>query len=147
MVDWDYLPRKSRVYPEKYCIWNVCSSFHIYRFDIQQSYVLSRNIKEKRLIFSDCELYCSLCTKLFCLIRKDARDEEETFIITWEEDAWRVRGAETERVVAMTNWGLDEAVQRFQRIAKAMGLKEALRDAGVQPGDTVRIGEVELEWQ
>jgi len=74
-------------------------------------------------------------------------EEERKFTITWEDDAWRVRGAEIERVVAMTNWDLDEAVQRFQRIIEAMGLKAALREAGVQPGDTVRIGEVELEWQ
>ena len=67
--------------------------------------------------------------------------------ITWEEDAWRVRGAQAERVAAITNWDLDEAVMRFQRIADAMGLKAALREAGVQIGDTVRIGEVELEWQ
>lgn len=74
-------------------------------------------------------------------------EEEKAFTITWEHNAWRVRGARIERVVAMTNWDLDEAVQRFQRIAEAMGLKAALREAGVQPGDTVRIGEVELEWQ
>jgi GTP-binding protein len=74
-------------------------------------------------------------------------EEEKALAITWEDDAWRVRGAEVERVVAMTNWDLDEAVQRFQRIAEAMGLKAALKEAGVQPGDTVRIGEVELEWQ
>ncbi len=74
-------------------------------------------------------------------------EEERKFTITWEDDAWRVRGAEIERIVAMTNWDLDEAVQRFQRIAEAMGLKAALREAGVQPGDTVRIGDVELEWQ
>jgi len=74
-------------------------------------------------------------------------EEEKTFTVAWEDDAWRVRGAEVERVVAMTNWELDEAVQRFQRIADAMGLKAVLREAGVQPGDTVRIGEVELEWQ
>ncbi len=74
-------------------------------------------------------------------------EEERKFTITWEDDAWRVRGAEIERVVAMTNWDLDEAVQRFQHIAEAMGLKAALREAGVQPGDTVRIGDVELEWQ
>jgi GTP-binding protein len=74
-------------------------------------------------------------------------DEGKGFTITWEDDAWRVRGAEIERVVAMTNWDLDEAVQRFQRIIEAMGLKAALREAGVQPGDTVRIGKVELEWQ
>jgi len=74
-------------------------------------------------------------------------EEGKAFTITWEDDAWRVRGAKVERVVAMTNWDLDEAVQRFQRMAEAMGLKAALREAGVQPGDTVRIGQVELEWQ
>ncbi len=74
-------------------------------------------------------------------------EEESALTITWEDDAWRVRGAEVERVAAMTNWDLDEAVMRFQRIADAMGLKAALREAGVQLGDTVRIGEVELEWQ
>ena len=74
-------------------------------------------------------------------------EREDAFTIEREEDAWRVRGAEVERVAAMTNWDLDEAVQRFQRIADAIGLKAALREAGVQPGDTVRIGEAELEWQ
>jgi GTP-binding protein len=74
-------------------------------------------------------------------------EDEKALSVTWEDDAWRVRGAEVERAVAMTNWDLDEAVQRFQRIAEAMGLKAALREAGVQPGDTVCIGEVELEWQ
>jgi GTP-binding protein len=73
--------------------------------------------------------------------------EEKALTITWEDDAWRVRGTEAERVAAMTNWDLDEAVQRFQRIVDAMGLKAALRKAGVRPGDTVRIGEAELEWQ
>jgi GTP-binding protein len=74
-------------------------------------------------------------------------EEGKAFTITWEDGAWRVRGVKIERVVAMTNWDLDEAVQRFQRIAEAMGLKAALREAGVQPGDTVRIGKIELEWQ
>jgi len=74
-------------------------------------------------------------------------EEDKALTITWEDDAWQVRGAEVERVAAMTNWDLDEAVQRFQRIADAIGLKAALRKAGVQTGDTVRIGEAELEWQ
>jgi len=72
---------------------------------------------------------------------------EKGLTVTWEDDAWRVRGAEAERVAAMTNWDLDEAVMRFQRIAEAIGLKAALREAGVRIGDTVRIGKVELEWQ
>jgi Obg family GTPase CgtA-like protein len=28
-----------------------------------------------------------------------------------------------------------------------MGVVQALREAGVQPGDMVRIGDEELEWQ
>ncbi|MFB0533676.1 MAG: GTPase ObgE [Anaerolineae bacterium] len=74
-------------------------------------------------------------------------EEEEPFSITQEGDAWRVRGPEIERVVAMTNWEYDEAVMRFQRILEAMGISAALEKAGVEVGDTVRIGDIELEWQ
>ncbi len=74
-------------------------------------------------------------------------EEEEPFSIAQEEDGWRVRGPEIERVVAMTNWEYDEAVMRFQRILEAMGISAALEEAGVEVGDTVRIGDVELEWQ
>jgi len=40
-----------------------------------------------------------------------------------------------------------EAAARFQRQLAAMGVMTALEKAGVQPGDLVRIGERELEWQ
>jgi len=73
--------------------------------------------------------------------------EEEAFTIVREDGAWRVRGAKVERLAAMTNWDLDEAVQRFHRIIAKMGVTMALREAGVQVGDKVRIGKVELEWQ
>jgi GTP-binding protein len=78
---------------------------------------------------------------------RPAAEEEVAFAIVRQGDAWRVQGAEVERIAAMTNWDLDEAVQRFQRVAEAIGLKTALREAGVQTGDTVRIGDVELEWR
>jgi GTP-binding protein len=74
-------------------------------------------------------------------------EEKEPFSITREEDGWRVRGPEIERVVAMTNWDYDEAVMRFQRILEAMGISAALEEAGIELGDTVRIGDTELEWQ
>ncbi len=74
-------------------------------------------------------------------------EEEEPFSIVQEEDGWRVRGPEIERVVAMTNWEYDEAVMRFQRILEAMGISAALEKAGLEAGDTVRIGDIELEWQ
>ena len=47
----------------------------------------------------------------------------------------------------MTYWEEFEAVRRFQRILEALGIDAALRKAGIQQGDTVFIGEYELEWQ
>jgi GTP-binding protein len=72
---------------------------------------------------------------------------EECFFIEQEVDGWRVRGVRVERVAAMTPFVLPEAVARFQRQLRAMGVVQALEEAGVQSGDTVRIGERELEWQ
>jgi GTP-binding protein len=74
-------------------------------------------------------------------------DDEETFTVEWEEDAWRVRGVRVERLAAMTVWNLDEAVRRFQRTLDRAGISDALEEAGAQPGDTVRIGEREFEWE
>ncbi len=76
-----------------------------------------------------------------------AEEDENAFRITREEDeAWRVSGKRIERVAAMTNWDYYEAVIRFQRILEAMGISQALEDAGVKDGDIVRIGDVELVW-
>jgi GTP-binding protein len=46
----------------------------------------------------------------------------------------------------MTQWGYYDAVMRFQRILEALGITQALRESGIEEGDTVRIGEKELEW-
>ncbi len=74
-------------------------------------------------------------------------DSEEAFTVEWEEDGWRVRGERVERMAAMTIWNLDEAVYRFQRTLDRMEISDALEQAGVQPGDTVRIGDKEFEWK
>jgi GTP-binding protein len=73
-------------------------------------------------------------------------EREGAFTIEQEEDGWRVRGVRVERVAEMTPFVLPEAVARFQRQLRAMGVVDALREAGVQTGDTVYIGEQELEW-
>ena len=73
--------------------------------------------------------------------------EEDRFTISREGEAFIVRGKRVERVAVMTDWGNEEAVARFQRVMAAMGVTMALREAGVRPGDTVRIGDAELEWQ
>ncbi|HHN94515.1 MAG TPA: GTPase ObgE [Anaerolineae bacterium] len=74
-------------------------------------------------------------------------EEEPPFVVEREGDVWRVRGAGVERLAAMTVWNLDEAVRRFQRTLERMGVTAALEEAGVQPGDAVRIGEREMVWE
>ncbi|NOZ27885.1 MAG: GTPase ObgE [Chloroflexi bacterium] len=72
--------------------------------------------------------------------------DEAEFTIERDGDVWRVKGKRVERAAAMTNWEYYEAVQRFQRILEAMGVTQALEEAGVQDGDTVIIGDTELVW-
>jgi GTP-binding protein len=73
--------------------------------------------------------------------------EDKSFSIERDPDgAWRVQGAYIEKIVKMTKWEYYDAVMRFQRIMEALGITEALRAKGVQEGDTVRIGERELDW-
>lgn len=74
-------------------------------------------------------------------------DEREFEIDEEGAGVWRVRGVAIERAAVMTRWDLHESAMRFQRILAALGITEALRDAGVQQGDLVYFGEVELEWQ
>ena len=57
-----------------------------------------------------------------------------------------VRGERIERAAAMTYWDYEEAILRFQKILETLGISKALEEAGVQPGDTVFIGNHELEW-
>jgi GTP-binding protein len=73
--------------------------------------------------------------------------EDKSFTIARDVDgAWRVQGAYIEKIVKMTQWEYYDAVMRFQRIMQALGITDALREKGVQEGDTVRIGAMELDW-
>ncbi len=74
-------------------------------------------------------------------------EDEDAFEVVREGEHFRVRGRRVERVAVMTDWTNRDAVARFQRILKAMGILDALREAGVKPGDTVFFGKQELEWQ
>lgn len=77
--------------------------------------------------------------------RSEADPNEFTIIPV--EDGFRVEGAAIERAAEMTYWEFDESVRRFQRLIERLGVDAALRDAGIEEGDTVFIGDFELEWQ
>ena len=73
-------------------------------------------------------------------------EEEVPFEIQKEGDVYVVTGQRIENLVIMTNLDQDESLQRFQRTTERMGLDQALRDQGIQAGDTVRILELEFEY-
>jgi GTPase len=73
--------------------------------------------------------------------------DPRAFSIEQAPEGWRVAGEAIERAAAMTYWEHDQSVRRFQRILETLGIDAALREKGVQPGDTVHIGDHELEWQ
>jgi GTP-binding protein len=80
-------------------------------------------------------------------VYKPKEDPREYEITREGENEWRVSGVGIERAAKMTYWQHDGSVRRFQKIMETLGIEEALRKAGVQEGDTVSIGEFELEWQ
>jgi len=76
------------------------------------------------------------------------KEDPREFIVTREGlNEWRISGVAIERAASMTYWQHDGSVRRFQKIMETLGVDEALRGAGVQEGDTVAIGDFELEWQ
>ncbi len=77
-----------------------------------------------------------------------AEQDPRAFTITRVNEGWRIRGAAIERAAAMTYWEHYQSLRRFQRLLEALGIEKALREAGIQEGDTVFIGDdYELEWQ
>jgi GTP-binding protein len=76
------------------------------------------------------------------------KEDPREFVVTQEHATlWRITGAAIERAAKMTYWEHDGSLRRFQKIMDVLGVNEALRKAGVQDGDTVAIGDFELEWQ
>jgi GTP-binding protein len=73
--------------------------------------------------------------------------EDQSFTIKREgSNTWRVRGKEIERIAAMTYFEFDDSLMRFQTTLEKSGITAALTEAGVKVGDTVYIGDQELEW-
>ncbi len=72
--------------------------------------------------------------------------DENYFEIDRQADGWHVTGPKIEQLAHQTQWSNYDAVMRAYRILERMGVHDALREAGVEPGDTVFLHDVELEW-
>lgn len=73
-------------------------------------------------------------------------EEEEPFKIEKRGDIYYISGKRVERMVAMTDLDNDSAVKRLQLSFKRMGIDDALKEQGINPGDTVVIGDFEFYY-
>ena len=65
--------------------------------------------------------------------------QEAPYTITKEDGIWTLKGKEIEKLFRMTKFNEDEAVLRFARKLRGMGVEEALEKAGAKRGDEVQI--------
>jgi GTPase len=80
--------------------------------------------------------------------------EHRVFRPTWkglrveriEDGAYEVSGEGVERLALRTDWESPEGVRNFQRELEKKGVVAALRRAGAELGDEIRIGEVEFDF-
>ena len=71
---------------------------------------------------------------------------EAPYDIERVSDGYRVEGRRVLRAVRMTNFDNEEAVRHLQQVLTKMGLFRALKKLRAQEGDTIHIGDYELEY-
>ncbi len=77
---------------------------------------------------------------------EDEVDESFEVLLDADEEVYVVAGREVERTVAMCDLDNEEAVMHLHRTLMRMGIIAALREAGCEDGDVVRIGGTYLDF-
>ncbi len=72
---------------------------------------------------------------------------EKPFTITRDGDVWVLEGKELEKLFKMTRFNEDDAVVRFARKLKGMGVEEELEKLGAKRGDEVQICDYIFEFK
>lgn len=73
--------------------------------------------------------------------------DEKGFTVHQEgHGVYRVSGEKVERILQMASLSSDDGFNRFARQIRHLGVDEALREAGCEDGDTVRIMDFEFDF-
>jgi len=72
--------------------------------------------------------------------------EQMPFEIHLEGDVYVVSGPVVDRILGRVNLDDYESLQYFQRMLRRRGIIDALREKGIQNGDTVRMNDLEFEF-
>ena len=73
-------------------------------------------------------------------------EEEEPFTIEVIDGEYIVQGPAAERLMRRVNVGDNESFAYLQRNLKKLGIDDALREKGIQEGDSVVLVDWEFEW-
>jgi len=73
-------------------------------------------------------------------------EEKQEFTITREDGMYVVDGPGVQRIMRKVNLEDNESMHYFQKCLEELGVNEALKEAGVKEGDTVKVVDWELEW-
>jgi len=65
--------------------------------------------------------------------------KEEPYTITRENDVWVISGKEIEKIFKMTKFSSEEAIYRFAKKLRRMGIDDKLAELGAKENDQVRI--------
>jgi len=75
-------------------------------------------------------------------------NKEDAYTITKDFDGvWVIKGKEVEKLLEMTRFNTEEAIARFAKKLRKMGIDDKLIELGVQEGDRVRILDYEFEFK
>lgn len=94
------------------------------------------NIKEEKL-YEDDKIESHVLYKF---------KKEKPFTITKENNSWIVKGDAVEKLFKMTKFNSNDAVLRFAKKLKNMGIDDELKRLGATTGDTVCIMDYEFEY-
>ena len=102
------------------------------------------------------ELFKRVSEVLKTLPKEDITEEEERMIYTLDEKQgfevikedgeFIVIGPDIDKLMGRVNLEDNESLYFFQKMLLNLGIDEALKNAGIQEGDTVRFNDWEMEW-
>lgn len=71
---------------------------------------------------------------------------EKPYTIIKENNAYVIKGDVVEKIFKMTNFNTDEAISRFGKKLRNMGVDEELEKMGIKEGDIIKVLDYEFEY-
>ena len=72
--------------------------------------------------------------------------KEKPFTIIKEGNAFVIKGEQVEKIFKMMNFNTDEAISRFAKKLRTMGVDDELEKLGVKEGDIIKVMDYEFEY-